>query len=95
MSERRDLARRRVIGVRFRSPTLNGRIVDVSGRGLGLETPQPLNVGEEHRVTVSYHGRSVVADGKVCWTERVSEVMVGSSPTPVFRAGLQLTAAAR
>ncbi len=94
-AERRDRPRRQVVGVRLQSPTLNGRIVDLSGAGLGIETPQCVSKGDRHKVTISYAGKRVTADAAVRWIERAADLVVGQSPVPVFRAGLQLNRPSR
>jgi hypothetical protein len=88
--ERRIKPRRQVIGVRLQSPTLNGRIVDVSGQGIGIETPQCVTAGDKHQVTITYGGKTVVAQGAVRWIARATELLVGQAAVPVFRAGIQL-----
>lgn len=93
--ERRGRPRRQVVGVRLQSPTLNGRILDVSGAGIGIETPQCVSAGDCHEVTITYGGKTVVAQGAVKWIQRASELVVGLCEVPVFRAGLQLKAPSR
>ncbi len=88
--ERRDQPRRQVVGVRLQSPTLNGRIVDLSGGGIGIETPQCVSRGEHHTVVISYGEKRVTADAAVRWTSRASASAVGQSEIPIFRAGLEL-----
>jgi hypothetical protein len=90
VGERRIKPRRQVIGVRLQSPTLNGRIVDVSGQGIGIETPQCVTAGDKHQVTITYGGKTVVAQGAVRWIARATELLVGQAAVPVFRAGIQL-----
>jgi PilZ domain len=91
IDERRDKPRKQVVGVRLQSPTLNGRIVDVSGTGIGIETPQCVSTGDHHRVTITYGGKSVQADGAVRWIYRATELLVDRAPVPVFRAGIELS----
>ena len=93
--ERREKPRRQVVGVRLQSPTLNGRILDVSGAGIGIETPQCVSEGDRHQVTISYAGKTVIAEGAVKWTNRSSEVQIGRSDVPVFRAGIELNRPSR
>ena len=93
--ERRDKPRKQVVGVRLQSPTLNGRIVDVSGAGIGIETPQCVATGERHEVTITYRGKQVLAEGAVRWIQRASELLVGQAEVPVFRAGIELNRRAR
>ena len=90
IEERREKPRKQVVGVRLQAPTLNGRILDVSGAGIGIETPQCVAAGEHHRVTITYGGKTVVADGAVKWINRASELLVGQAAVPVFRAGIEL-----
>ena len=94
-NERRSKPRKQVVGVRLQSPTLNGRIVDVSGAGIGIETPQCVATGDRHQVRVTYGGKSVLAEGAVKWIARVSELLVGEASVPVFRAGIELNRPAR
>jgi hypothetical protein len=89
-SDRRIKPRRQVVGVRLQSPTLNGRIVDVSGAGIGIETPQCVTMGDRHKVTITYAGKTVVAQGAVRWIVRATELLVGQAAVPVFRAGIEL-----
>ena len=93
--ERRLKPRKQVVGVRLQSPTLNGRIVDVSGAGIGIETPQCVTAGDRHQVTISYGGKTVLAEGAVKWIARASELLIGQAPVPVFRAGIELNRPAR
>ncbi|MCZ6508618.1 MAG: PilZ domain-containing protein [Acidobacteria bacterium] len=88
--ERRERPRRQVVGVRLQSPTLNGRILDVSGRGIGIETPQCVAAGELHEVMITYGGKRVTAEGAVKWSHRAAELLVGQCEVPVFRAGIEL-----
>ena len=93
--ERRDRPRKQVVGVRLQSKTLNGRILDVSGTGIGIETPQCVNLGDRHQVRISYGGKSVLAEGAVKWIARASELLIGQAPVAVFRAGIELNRPAR
>jgi len=93
--ERRFKPRRRVVGVRLQSPTLTGRIVDLSGAGIGIETPQCVAAGDVHEVTISYSGKRVTAEGAVKWIDRASELLVGQIAVPVFRAGIELSRPSR
>lgn len=93
--ERREKQRRQVVGVRLQSPTLNGRILDVSGTGIGIETPQCVSEGDRHEVKISYGGKTVLAEGAVKWTNLSSELEVGSSEVHVFRAGIELNRRSR
>lgn len=93
--ERREKPRKQVVGVRLQSPTLNGRIVDVSGAGIGIETPQCVTAGDRHRMKITYGGKTVEAEGAVKWIARASELMLGQSEIPVFRAGIALQRPAR
>lgn len=93
--ERRDKPRRQVVGVRLQSPTLNGRILDVSGTGIGIETPQCVSEGDRHEVRISYAGKTVLAEGAVKWTNLFSELEIGSSEVHVFRAGIELNRRSR
>ena len=93
--ERREKPRKQVIGVRLQSPTLNGRILDVSGAGIGIETPQCVTQGDRHQVRITYGGKSVLAEGAIKWITRASELLVGQAPVPVFRAGIELNRPAR
>jgi hypothetical protein len=93
--ERRQKPRRQVVGVRLQSPTLNGRILDVSGAGIGIETPQCVSEGERHTVKISYGGKTVLAEGAVKWTNLSSELAVGNSEVHVFRAGIELNRPSR
>ncbi len=93
--ERREKPRRQVVGVRLQSSTLNGRIVDVSGTGIGIETPQCVSAGDRHEVKISYGGKTVLAKGAVRWTNLSSELEVGSSEVHVFRAGIELSRVSR
>ncbi len=94
-AERRDKPRKQVVGVRLQSPTLNGRIVDVSGAGIGIETPQCVAMGDRHEVRITYGEKSVLAEGAVKWIARASELLVGQAAVPVFRAGIELNRPAR
>jgi len=93
--ERRGRPRRQVVGVRLQSSTLTGRIVDVSGIGIGIETPQLVSTGDRHRVQITYGEKTVVADGAVQWISRGCDLMVGRSEVPVFRAGIKLNRPSR
>ncbi len=93
--ERRDRPRKQVVGVRLQSPTLNGRIVDVSDAGIGIETPQFVAMGDRHELTITYGTKSVFAEGAVKWIARASELLVGEAAVPVFRAGIELNRPAR
>lgn len=93
--ERRDRPRKQIVGVRLQSPTLTGRIVDVSGAGIGIETPQCVTMGDRHKVRITYGTKSVLAEGAVKWIERASELLVGRAAVPVFRAGIELNRPAR
>jgi len=88
--ERRDRRRQQVVGVRLQSPTLNGRILDVSGSGIGIETPQCVSAGERHKVKISFAGKTVEAEGFVKWTTRAAQLLIGQAEVPVFRAGIEL-----
>jgi len=88
--ERRHKRRQQVVGVRMQSPTLNGRIVDVSGTGIGIETPQCVSAGERHHIRISFGGRTVEGEGFVRWTRRAAQLLVGLAEVPVFRAGIEL-----
>ncbi len=88
--ERRLKPRRQVVGVRLQSPTLTGRILDVSGAGIGIETPQCVATGDLHEVTISYSGKTVTAEGAVKWIDRAAELFVGQIEGPGFRAGIEL-----
>lgn len=88
--ERRDKRRQQVVGVRLQSPTLNGRILDVSGTGIGIETPQCVSAGERHLIKISYAGKTIEAEGSVKWTTRTAQLLVGLAEVPVFRAGIEL-----
>jgi len=94
-AERREKPRKQVVGVRLQSPTLNGRIVDVSGAGIGIETPQCLATGDRHEIRITYGDKSVLAEGAVRWIARASELIVGQASVPVFRVGLELNRPAR
>ncbi len=89
-AERRERQRRLVVGVRLQSPTLNGRILDLSGTGVGIETAQCVSLGEHHSVTISYAGKRVTADAAIRWIDRASRLLIGSSEVALFRAGLEL-----
>jgi hypothetical protein len=93
--ERRGRPRRQIVGVRLQSPTLNGRILDVSGAGIGIETPQCVAPGERHKVTITYGEKTVVAEGAVKWIHRAAALFVGQSEVPVFRAGIELNRPSR
>lgn len=93
--ERRGKPRKQVVGVRLQSPTLNGRIVDVSGAGIGIETPQCVGMGDRHQLRITYGARTVLAEGAVKWIARASELLVGQAPVPVFRAGIELNRPSR
>ena len=93
--ERREKPRKQVVGVRLQSPTLNGRILDVSGAGIGIETPQCVSKGDRHQVKITYGDKSVLAEGAVKWIARASELLVGQASVPVFRAGIELNRPAR
>jgi len=93
--ERRTKPRKQVVGVRLQSPTLNGRILDVSGAGIGIETPQCVSRGDRHQVRVTFGDKTVLAEGAVKWITRASELLVGQAEVPVFRAGIELNRPAR
>jgi hypothetical protein len=95
IDERRGKPRKQVVGVRLQSPTLTGRILDLSGGGIGIETPQCVTAGDLHEVTISYSGKTVVAEGAVKWIDRAYEALIGQVAVPVFRAGIELTRPAR
>jgi len=89
-AERRHKPRKQVVGVRLQSPTLNGRILDLSGAGIGIETPQCVSMGDRHQVKITYGGKTVLAEGAVKWIVRASEALIGQAAIPVFRAGIEL-----
>ena len=93
--ERRERPRRQIVGVRLQSPTLNGRILDVSGAGIGIETPQCVATGDRHRVTISYRDKKVIAEGAVKWIHRAAALLVDRSEVPVFRVGPELNRPSR
>ncbi len=94
-AERRDRPRKQVVGVRLQSPTLNGRILDLSGAGIGIETTQCVSMGDRHQVRLSVGGKTVRPEGAGKWIERASEALIGQAAVPVFRAGIELNRPAR
>ena len=86
---RRCRARFAAHGLRIESPVF-GRAVDVSPRGLRIESPAQLAVGAGYVFRLNHGCRSLHLRGRVAWSrlDRFEATRAGNRP--VFQAGIEL-----
>lgn len=88
--ERRRYDRQSVPNIHARPAADRLEILNMSPRGMAIETPHPFSVGGSYLFELHDTGRSLLVEGEVRWCERVPtqesrELMVDS---PFFRSGV-------
>ncbi len=72
------------------SPVLSGRILNLSRRGLAIETGSALRVGARCRFTVTGGERTAEFHGRILWCRLRTIRPAGGDFEPVYRAGIEL-----
>ncbi len=83
----RDHTRRKVQDVRLEAP-IRGHIVDLSESGLGIESPQPLEVRKRYVFRFNTRRARPEFLGEVRWCRL--ESFGSGEAAPVYRAGIAL-----
>lgn len=65
-------------------------ILDMSQRGMAIETPHPFSVGGMYLFELFDDGRSLMIEGRVCWSDRIplSVDRLEAGQMPTFRTGI-------
>ncbi len=78
--------------MRLTSPTLSGSVLNVSRRGLGLQTSERVTLGRRYRFQLANDRVSVRLEGEVRWSRLVSTYRTLSGDVlPLFEVGMWLT----
>ncbi len=94
--ERRGHGRLTVRQSRLRSPTLKGRVINLSATGMAIETHQSLRIGSQYYFLLDRKGRAMRLEGRVLWCRLKATVTDGSGDvTPVYRAGIERVTGSR
>ncbi len=88
--DRRLASRYEIRDAEVAGPVLSGRILNLSRRGLAIETGSALRVGARYRFTVTGGERSVEFEGRILWCRLRATRPAGGDVEPVYRAGIEL-----
>ena len=76
------------IGFNLKNPVA-GRIIDVSQRGLGIESSRPLNLGESYPFSFSVGSLQTKVHGEIRWCKLVgTRALETGDPAPIYRLGV-------
>lgn len=90
-SERRVQHRLQTRDSTVRSPIVFGRVLNLSSRGLAVETTTGLRIGARHRMKITAPRRQVVVEATVRWCRLLRlRPGPGSDVVPIYRAGLEI-----
>ena len=59
-------------------PVYSGRTLDVTERGVQIETREPLALGQELKLEIAFAGRILCAEGKAVHTELLADGLCGA-----------------
>jgi hypothetical protein len=87
--QRRDQKRFRVADLYVTSPVVDLVVLDLSSRGMSIETRQPLRVGASHPFTIRSGRRQALLNGDVRWCKLHRMIDIGGEDfEPLFRCGV-------
>lgn len=89
--ERRRCPRLTGPEIRARGRGRRVEILDMSQRGMAIRTSHPFSVGGSYLFELLGKGRSLVVEGRVCWSERTlpTQEPARVEPRPYFRSGVE------
>jgi len=92
----RSVPRRKASDMRLRADDLDAEVINLSSRGLAIETDQPLPQGQAYDARLEGRDRSVSLKAIVVWcVAKPGGAGEGGAPSPRFAAGLSIRGAAR
>jgi hypothetical protein len=67
MKERRSCQRRSLTDAQQPLPGRRIRVRDISAKGIGFDTFEPLEIGQPHRIRINRDGKELVFVGRIVW----------------------------